>query len=192
MNIGYARVSTGEQNLDMQITALKEAGCEKIFVEKISGMKKRPELEAALSHLRKGDCLVVYRMDRIGRSLPDLISIISTLNKNGIWVKFLLDKIETNDTPVGELITNLFAILADFDRKILLARFKDGREEAKRKGIKFGRPEGLPLDKVSACSILYKSGVPVKSIMENLSIRSTSTIYRYLKEKGIDTARKKK
>ena len=154
--IGYARVSTVGQNLDMQIAALEKSDCDRIFVEKVSGVKERPELQAALKYMRAGDTLIVYKFDRIGRSLKDLV----------------------------------FAALAEFERTIIIERCQAGREEAKRKGKQFGRPKGIPKDKITACSSLYKSGLTITAIQKQLNIKSKSTVYRLLRLNGIDPNRR--
>ena len=147
--IGYARVSTVGQNLDMQIAALEKSDCDRIFVEKVSGVKERPELQAALKYMRAGDTLIVYKFDRIG-----------------------------------------FAALAEFERTIIIERCQAGREEAKRKGKQFGRPKGIPKDKITACSSLYKSGLTITAIQKQLNIKSKSTVYRLLRLNGIDPNRR--
>ena len=159
--IGYARVSTVGQNLDMQIAALEKSDCDRIFVEKVSGVKERPELQAALKYMRAGDTLIVYKFDRIGRSLKDLVNIFAD-----------------------------FAALAEFERTIIIERCQAGREEAKRKGKQFGRPKGIPKDKITACSSLYKSGLTITAIQKQLNIKSKSTVYRLLRLNGIDPNRR--
>lgn len=137
-NIGYARVSTREQNLDMQITALRKAGCEKIFSEKVSGVKERPVLKECLSYLREGDTLVVYKFDRIGRSLKDLVDIFADLNRRGIMLTSIEDHVGAS-SPSGKLMMNIFASLAEFERDLIIERTKDGREEARRQGRSLGK-----------------------------------------------------
>src|SRR3954468_12402149 len=118
MLIGYARVSTEDQNLDLQRDALKKAGCEEIYTDKVSGTKaRRPGLEQALSHLRAGDTLVVWRLDRLGRSLRHLIDTVTELQERGIGFKSVTETIDTT-TSGGKLIFNIFASLAEFEREI--------------------------------------------------------------------------
>ena len=167
--IGYARVSTVGQNLDMQIAALEKSDCDRIFVEKVSGVKERPQLQAALKYMRAGDTLIVYKFDRIGRSLKDLVNIFADLQKREM---------------------NVFAALAEFERTIIIERCQAGREEAKRKGKQFGRPKGIPKDKIAACSSLYNSGLTITAIQKQLNIKSKSTVYRLLRLNGIEPSRK--
>ena len=119
--IGYARVSTTGQNLDMQIAALEKSNCDRIFVEKVSGVKERPELQAALKFMRAGDTLVVYKFDRIGRSLKDLVNIFADLQKRDITLISLKDNIDAT-TNSGKFMMNVFAALAEFERTIIIER----------------------------------------------------------------------
>lgn len=184
MKIGYARVSTRDQNLDMQLAALKEAGCEKIYQEKVSGVGERAELQSALRYLRDGDCLVVYKLDRLGRSMRDLLNILSDLEKRGIGVVSLKDGIDASSTS-GKLIMHIFAALAEFERSLIAERTADGRAAARKAGKKFGRPKNGHSDKAVACASLYRSGMTVSQIQAQLSIRSKSTVYRFLRMEGI-------
>lgn len=134
--IGYARVSTKDQNLDLQLEALKEVGCEKVFSEKKSGLRERPQLEAALAYLRPGDIFVVYKFDRIGRSLKDLLNIVSSIHERGIQIQSLKDNIDTSSTS-GKLMMNIFASLAEFERDLIVERTTAGRKAALGKGKKF-------------------------------------------------------
>lgn len=187
--IGYARVSTISQNLDMQIAALEKSECERIFVEKVSGVKERPELQAALKYMRAGDTLVVYKFDRIGRSLKDLVNIFADLQKRDIGLISLNDNIDASSNS-GKFMMNIFAALAEFERTIIIERCQAGREEAKRKGKQFGRPKGIPKDKIAACGSLYKSGLTITAIQNQLNIKSKSTVYRLLRLNGIDPNRR--
>ena len=155
-NIGYARVSTREQNLDMQITALRKAGCEKIFSEKVSGVKERPVLKECLSYLREGDTLVVYKFDRIGRSLKDLVDIFADLNRRGIMLTSIEDHVGAS-SPSGKLMMNIFASLAEFERDLIIERTK---------------------------------GLAIDVIMQQLGIKSKSTVYRYLRMRRLEPCRK--
>lgn len=177
--IGYARVSTRDQNLDLQLAALKEAGCENIFIEKASGVKARPKLMEALSYLRSNDTLVVYKFDRIGRSLKDLINIFSSLQQRDIGLVSLKDNIDAS-TSSGRFMLNVFAALAEFERCMIIERCQAGRREARQKGKQFGRPTGLPQKRVESCAALYKAGIPIADIQQQLGIKSKSTVYRYL------------
>ena len=187
--IGYARVSTVGQNLDMQIAALEKSDCDRIFVEKVSGVKERPELQAALKYMRAGDTFIVYKFDRIGRSLKDLVNIFADLQKRDIGLISLNDNIDASSNS-GKFMMNVFAALAEFERTIIIERCQAGREEAKRKGKQFGRPKGIPKDKIVACSSLYKIGLTISAIQKQLNIKSKSTVYRLLRLNGIDPNRR--
>ena len=183
--IGYARVSSYGQHLDMQVAALEQAKCDKIYVEKASGVKERPELQSALKYMRAGDVLVVYKFDRIGRSLKDLVNIFADLQKRDIGLISLNDNIDAS-TNSGKFMMNIFAALAEFERTIIIDRCQAGRIEAKRKGKRFGRPKGIPKDKIAACSSLYKSGLTITAIQQQLGIKSKSTVYRLLRLDGVE------
>src|SRR3712207_3102637 len=188
--IGYARVSTHEQNLDLQLSALRAASCDEIFVEKASGVRERPELKNALAYLRKGDTLVVYKFDRIGRSLKDLINIFSDLQKRDIGLVSIQDNINASSAS-GRLMLHIFAALAEFERDLIIDRCQAGRKEAMKRGVKFGRPKKNKESKTKACAALYKSGIGIKDIMGQLNIKSKSTLYRYLKIEGVNIFRNK-
>jgi DNA invertase Pin-like site-specific DNA recombinase len=187
--IGYARVSTREQNLDMQLAALDKAACDRIFVEKVSGVRQRPELEAALAYLREGDALVVYKLDRIGRSLRDLVNIFARLQERRISVISIKDNIDAT-TSSGKFMMNVFASLAEFERSLIVERCQAGRREARLKGKKFGRPKGLPSARVDSCCALYKAGIPIEDIQRQLGIKSKSTLYRYLDSRKVSLSRR--
>jgi DNA invertase Pin-like site-specific DNA recombinase len=143
MLIGYARVSTDDQNLDLQRDALQKAGCEQIFTDRISGTKdRRPGLEEALSHLRSGDTLVVWRLDRLGRSLRHLIDTVTTLQERGIGFKSLTESIDTT-TSGGKLVFHIFGALAEFEREIIRERTNAGLQAARARGRNGGRPKKL-------------------------------------------------
>ena len=138
---GYARVSTRDQNLDMQLDVLQRQNCVKIFCEKISGVKKRPELEHCLSLLREGDVLVVYKLDRLARSLSEIVRICSELESKNIRIRSVKDNIDTTDY-MGKFTMHIFAALAEFERNVIMERTREGREAARKRGKKFGRPQG--------------------------------------------------
>lgn len=143
MNIGYARVSTGEQNLDLQVDALKEADCQTILQEKMSGaIADRPKLEEALNFMRDGDTLVVWRLDRLGRSLKHLIEIINHLHDRGLYFKSLQENIDTVSSS-GKLIFHIFGALAEFERNIISERTKAGLKAARARGRYGGRPRRI-------------------------------------------------
>lgn len=188
-NIGYARVSSREQHLDMQLTALMEKGCDIIFQEKVSGIRHRPELEKCLSYLRKGDTLVVFKFDRLGRSLKNLLDIFEDLRQRGISLISIQDGID-GSSATGKLMMSLMAALAEFERSVIAERCSAGRKEARLKGARFGRTPGIDKNKIDAVSALYKQGMSISSIMQQLGIKSKSTIYRYLQIRDIRLNRK--
>lgn len=180
---GYARVSTREQNLDMQLDILQKHGCLKIFCEKKSGIKKRPELEQCLSILKEGDILVVYKLDRLARSLSEIVRICSELENRKVRIKSVKDNIDTTDY-MGKFTMHIFAALAEFERNVILERTREGREAALKRGRIFGRPKGLSkqaLEKVKKTADMYRSGYPIKLICTKLDIQSKSTVYKYLR-----------
>ena len=186
MKIGYARVSTRDQNLDMQLAALHGAGCEQIYQEKVSGVKERPELERCLQSLRSGDTLVVYKLDRLGRSLKNLVEIIDDLTRRGVVITSIKDNIDAS-TATGRMMINLFATLAEFERDMIAERCQAGRKSAKERGVKFGRKPGAKKiqEKAKAAAALYKDGMTIPAIMQQLGIRSRSTVYIYLQQEKI-------
>jgi len=188
MFIGYARVSTYDQNLDLQINDLKKYGCEKIFKDKISGIKsKRPRLEECLTQLSSGDTIVVWRLDRLGRSLKDLINIINNLKERGIKFKSLKDGVIDTTTASGELIFNIFAALAQFEMDLIKERTNAGLKIARARGIMGGRPKLNENDpRIAAAKKLHADkNIPIKDILKTLNI-SKATLYRFLKISGIN------
>jgi DNA invertase Pin-like site-specific DNA recombinase len=187
MIIGYARVSTNKQNTDMQIDSLKSYGCEKIYVEKASGSTKdRTELLALFKQLRKGDNLVIYKLDRLGRSLKDLISIVNTLADLQVSLVSISDGIDTT-TPVGRFTFNIFASIAEFERDVIRERTLEGLKAARSRGRIGGRPSGFSrkvLDKIEDVCILYQNKVSVSDICKRQNI-SSATLYKILKYRGI-------
>lgn len=188
MKIGYARVSTKDQNLDLQIDALKREGCEKIYMEKASGAKTdRPELQKLLSEVRQGDIIIVWKLDRLGRSLKHLLDIVTDLIKNNIDIKSLNDNIDTS-TPQGRLIFNIFASLSEFEKDLIKERTNAGLAAARARGRIGGRPRGLSREaEAIACAAetLYKERIlTVKQITERLGI-CKNTLYRYLRYRGV-------
>jgi DNA invertase Pin-like site-specific DNA recombinase len=143
MIIGYARVSTDDQNLDAQTDALKAAGCERIFADRIGGtVRSRPELGKLLDHLREGDVIVVAKYDRLARSLRDLLEIVETIKGHGAGFRSLAEDIDTT-TPAGRLVFHVFASIAQFERERISERTREGLEAAKRRGRVGGRPPAL-------------------------------------------------
>jgi DNA invertase Pin-like site-specific DNA recombinase len=188
MKIGYARVSTKEQSLHLQEDALKKEGCVKIYSEHISGTKSdRPQLEELINHVRKGDIIVVWKLDRLGRSLRDLVNLVAQFQDLGVGFKSLQDNIDTT-TPTGKLTFHLFAALAEFERDIISTRTKAGLEAARARGRKGGRPKGLSKkaqDKARLAESLYKEKErSINEICSHLEI-SKPTLYRYLRARGV-------
>ena len=181
MKIGYARVSTIEQNLDLQNDALKKEGCERIITDEMSGATiNRPGLIQLKDILRKGDTLVVWRLDRLGRSLKDLISWINELNEMGVEFKSLQESIDTS-SATGRLIFHIFGALSEFERNLIRERTMAGLEAARARGRKGGRPKKLSEDKRLMAIALYETKKhPIKQICEMVGI-SKPTLYEYLK-----------
>ena len=190
--IGYARVSTREQNLSSQEDALERAGCTRIFTDKVSGKDfKREGLTACMNYLRNGDTLVVFRLDRLGRSVREMLNLCSELEQRGIKLVSLQDNLDTS-TPVGRFTMQILASLAEYNRNLILEGCKAGIEAAKKRGVKFGRKEGVKLEKPqkNAVITMYKSGTSVKDIKSITGIKSIQTIYNYLKEENVRPNRK--
>src|SRR5690349_21158711 len=183
MDIGYARVSTGEQTLDLQLDALHKAGCGKIYQEMASGAKAdRPVLDEALRYLRAGDTLVVWRLDRLGRSLKHLIAVVAELAERGIGFKSLTEQIDTT-TSGGKLVFHVFGALAEFERELIQERTHAGLAAARARGRVGGRPKKLAEPKQLALArALYDGGqTDIATICRTLGI-SRATLYRALKE----------
>jgi DNA invertase Pin-like site-specific DNA recombinase len=181
MLIGYARVSTYEQTLNLQKDALENAGCTKIFTDTASGAKtERKGLEEALTYVRKGDTLVVWRLDRLGRSLPHLITTMTDLEEGGIGFKSLTENIDTT-TSGGKLIFHIFGALAEFERNLIRERTQAGLTAARSRGKTGGRPKALTDRQISIAQSLYadrRTSIP--EICRTLKI-SKATFYRHVK-----------
>jgi DNA invertase Pin-like site-specific DNA recombinase len=181
--IGYARVSTIDQNLALQKDALEKAGCEKIFTDTASGAKaERKGLEEALSYVRKGDTLVVWRLDRLGRSLRDLIDTISKLDSRKIGFKSVTENIDTM-TSGGKLVFHIFGALAEFERNLIRERTAAGLQAARARGRMGGRPNVLTDKEIAMAQALYADKTnSVSEICKTLKI-SRTTFYRYVRVK---------
>jgi DNA invertase Pin-like site-specific DNA recombinase len=180
MLIGYARVSTQDQTLDLQRNALHKANCEQIFTDTVSGTKaRRPGLEEALSHLRSGDTLVVWQLDRLGRSLRHLIDTVTSLQEQDIGFKSLTENIDTT-TSGGKLVFHIFGALAEFEREIIRERTKAGLLAARSRGRKGGRQYKLTNKQLEIARQLYAGKTPVNEICQTLGI-SRATFYRHVK-----------
>ena len=177
--VGCARVGKGEQNLDLQLDALEEAGCasDLLFVDKVSGAKsKRPGLDSWLGELQEGDVLVVWRLDRLGRSMVHLVSTIENLRSNGIHFRSISDGVVDTTSPSGELVFNLFSALAQLERRLIQERTKAGLEAARARGRKGGRK---PLDaddpKVQMAKTMHRDkGMRIADICKTLKISRTT------------------
>ncbi len=182
MKIGYARVSSAEQNLDLQIDALKKAGCKKIFSDELSGVTaKRKGLSKAKEHLRSGDTLVVWRLDRLGRSLKDLIQWITDLNHQKIDFISLHENIDTS-TATGKFTFHLFGALSEFERNLIRERTTAGLAAARARGKKGGRPHTLSEEeKVRAVQLYYQRKLSISEICKMFGI-TKPTLYAYVKD----------
>lgn len=179
MLIGYARVSTQDQNLELQIDALNKAGCQKIFEDKISGTRaERPGLTKMFEMLRGGDTLVVWKLDRLGRSVKQLVDLVNELHKQGIQFKSLTDAIDTG-TPSGRFFFHVMASLAEMERDLTVERTRAGLETAKRLGRKGGRKPKMTDSKIQSAKKLLATGVPPKDVAKNLGV-SIPTLYRWI------------
>ena len=192
MKIGYARVSTKEQELALQLDALQEQGCKQIFQEKVSGAnRERPELQKMLEQLRPNDVVVIWKLDRLARSLKDLVNLVNEIEEKGAGLQSLNDPIDTTSAQ-GMLVFHIFASLAEFERGIISERTKAGLAAARARGRKGGRPKGLSQKAEHTARLaesLYKEReLSVKEICEQLSI-SRGTYYRYLKHRGVEVGK---
>lgn len=186
MVFGYARVSTDEQNLDLQLDALQGAGCDRIYKDKVSGIKaERPELGKLLDQIREGDTVVIWKLDRLGRSLSHLIATVSEFEKKGVGFKSLQDNFDTT-TPTGKLTFHMVGAFAEFERDLGRSRTMAGLASARARGRTGGRPKGLSPEQNRRADIvvrLYQAGDSISSIQKDMKI-SSQTVYRWLRIKG--------
>lgn len=180
MLVGYARVSTQDQKTELQLDALEAAGCEKVFVEKASGAQRdRPELKAALDYMRDGDTLVVWKLDRLARSMKQLIETVEGLEEVGVGFRSLTEAIDTT-TAGGKLVFHVFGALAEFERSIIRERTRAGLDAARARGRKGGRPSKLKeADLKAARAMLADKSITVEDVAKHLRV-STATLYRHL------------
>src|SRR5215510_8044472 len=179
MKIGYCRVSTDDQNPDMQLAALKRAGCKKIFTDKATGVHvKRPELAKCLKALKASDILVVWKLDRLGRSLHDLIALLDDLKTRGVVFRSVTESIDTA-TPTGRAMWQMVGILAELERSLIQERTKAGRAAAKARGVKMGRKPLLSASQVAHARKLLEQGESPDDIARLLKV-SRRTLYRAL------------
>lgn len=179
MLIGYARVSAQDQNLELQSEALLKAGCKKIFSDKISGSRaERPGLGKAMELLRDGDSLVVWKLDRLGRSVKNLVDLVGELAREGVHFKSLTDSIDTT-TASGRFFFHVMASLAEMERELTVERTCAGREIARQLGRKGGRRRQMTDSKIESAKKLLANGVPPRDVAGNLGV-SVPTLYRWL------------
>ena len=188
MKIGYARISTSDQSLSLQLDALKSAECHHVHKDIASGSKtERPALDELIRNLRSGDTVVVWKIDRLGRNLAHLIRLTNLFMEKGVGLISLNDPIDTT-TSQGRLIFGIFASLAEFERELIRERTQAGLKSARARGRKGGRPKGLSpkaREKAEIAEALYKNGtISVKNIATQLDISKT-TLYSYLKVRGV-------
>ena len=179
MLIGYARVSTQDQVLDLQTEALQKAGCERLFEDKISGrLADRPGLTKALDMLREGDTLVVWKLDRLGRSVKNLVDLVNELHARGVQFKSLTDSIDTA-TASGRFFFHVMASLAEMERELTVERTRAGLEVARQLGRKGGRKRQMTESKIASAKKLLANGVPPRDVAKNLGV-SVPTLYRWI------------
>ena len=189
MKFGYTRVSTRDQNPDLQRDQLLADGCEEIHCETASGAKtNRPVLERLLNKVRSGDVIVVWKLDRLGRSLRHLVDLVNLLMEKNVGLKSLQDPIDTTHAQ-GRLVFNIFASLAEFERDLIIERTQAGLSAARARGRMGGRPRGLSAaaeKKAIAAAALYTKGeLSVREIGDNLGI-SKATLYKYLRHQSVE------
>jgi DNA invertase Pin-like site-specific DNA recombinase len=184
MKYGYARVSTDDQNPALQLDALKKAGCEKIFTDKgLSGATiQRPALARCLKALEHGDTLTVWKLDRLGRSVRDLLNILHDLQKRGIQFESLTDAIST-ETPTGRAMLHMVALLTELESNLIAERTRAGVKAAKAKGVKFGRKPKLTAPQIAHARKLIEQGDPVPDVAKLLSV-DRATVYRALQREA--------
>ncbi|MGH7088525.1 MAG: recombinase family protein [Stellaceae bacterium] len=180
IDIGYARVSTEDQNLDLQRTVLGAAGCDRIYEEKLSGASRnRPELARLLDHLRRGDVVVVSRLDRLTRSTRDLLDIAELIKEAEAGLRSLGEPWADTTSPAGRMVLTVFAGIAEFERALLHQRTGAGRAAARARGVRFGRPPKLTAEQVGLARRLIEEGTAVRETARILKVHA-ATLYRAL------------
>jgi DNA invertase Pin-like site-specific DNA recombinase len=182
MRIGYARVSKTEQNLDLQVDALKAAGVERVFMDKQSGVKDRKGLTDTLSHLREGDVLTVWKLDRLGRSTLQLMLLLNDLHERGVEFKSLTEGIDTT-TPMGRFYFTMSSALAQLERDRLIERTRAGLAAAKARGRNGGRKPKLTAEQIEMARGLLDGGKPPREVAKAFGVGRT-TLYRSLQRIG--------
>lgn len=183
MRYGYARVSTIEQDHALQLAALKAARCAQIVQEKRSGVKQRPELEQLLSKLELGDELVIYKLDRLARSLKDLLSIVERLQAKGAHLRSLTEPLN-HDTPAGRMMLQMLGVFAEFERSIIRERCMAGQLEALKQGRPIGRPSRIPLQDQSEIVEIIAAGIPHRAVAQAYGISASRAMSLYLEATG--------
>ena len=185
MKFGYARVSREDQHTEQQVVALEQAGCERIFTDHgVSGSKRhRPQLDRLLDQLREGDVVLVSKLDRLGRSLTDLIDILQQIEESGAGVLSLAEKDIDTTTPAGKLIFRIFAVVAEFERDRQRERTNEGLARAKAQGTRLGRRPQLKRDQMQSLADLRKHGYSYQRLADTFGV-SKSTVARYLSVDG--------
>ena len=180
MKLGYARVSTEDQTLDLQRPRLLAVGCEKLFEEKISGAKRnRPELEKLLGEVRKKDILVVTRLDRLARSTVELLAIAERLREKDTGLQSLDEPWADTTSPSGRMVMTIFAGIAEFERTLIISRTSDGRLAAKARGVAFGRPKKMRPDQQELARELVRDGKSISAVARTFDVHP-ATIYRVI------------
>jgi DNA invertase Pin-like site-specific DNA recombinase len=184
MKLGYARVSTEDQNLEIQRGRLSEAGCEMMFEEKISGAARgRPELEKLMGHLRKDDVLVIARLDRLARSTIDLLHIAERIKEKQAGLQSLDEPWADTTSPSGVMIMTVFAGIAQFERSLILRRTDEGRKAAMSRGVAFGRPKKMRPDQAELARQLVLEGKSISAVARTFNVHP-ATIYRCIEPNG--------
>jgi DNA invertase Pin-like site-specific DNA recombinase len=178
MNIGYARVSTLDQSLDLQLQALKKAGCKRVYREKAAGAKNtRPEVQRMLDQLREGDTVVVWKLDRLARSTRHLLETMEGISEAGARFLSLSEPWADTTTHAGKMIMTVFAGIAEFERDLIRERTAAGREAARKRGVYFGRPRKLNMEQEQLVQRLLDEGKPVRDVARTFDVH-VATIYR--------------
>lgn len=179
MLIGYARVSTRDQNLILQLDALKAAGCKPIFEDKVSGVaRSRPGLEKTLATLEQGDTLVVWKLDRLGRTVKQLVEFVGDLQQRGIEFRSLTEGIDTS-TPAGRFFFHIIAAMAEMERELIRERTRAGLDSARAQGLVGGRKKVLTDKKLASAKTLLEGGTPPREVAGQLGV-SVATLYRHI------------
>jgi DNA invertase Pin-like site-specific DNA recombinase len=180
MLLGYARVSTEDQDLRLQRATLQEVGCQRLYAEKVSGATRaRPQLERMLDQLRAGDVVVVSRLDRLARSTRDLLEIAERLKESDAGLRSLAEPWADTTSPAGRMVLTVFAGIAEFERAMILERTRCGRVAARARGVRFGRPPKLSSEQIALARRLLDEGHPVCAVAKILKVHRT-TLYRAL------------